>query len=203
MSTALDLSRADDDSLDGTARLILDAALQLYLEFGLRRTTMDDVARRVGIGRVTIYRHYPDKSVLFQAVVLRECARALRQIERQVASIAPLEQRLIEAFVLVVDGARHHPLIRRLLATEPEWLLPYLTVKADVILRLGVSYGAGYIRLAQAQGFLTRLDADITAELLIRMVQSLTLTPGGLLAPDSAGELRALLQKILPPLLKP
>ena len=108
---------------------ILDAARELFLEFGLRRTTMDDVARRAGVGRVTVYRHYADKKALFAAVVMRECARALREIE---LAIAPheddVETYLVEWFTQIVFVALEHPLRKRLLVSDPEWFVFHVTL---------------------------------------------------------------------------
>ena len=49
---------------DPTTERILVGALQQFEEFGLRRTTMEDVARRVGVSRVTIYRRFAGKDAL-------------------------------------------------------------------------------------------------------------------------------------------
>ncbi len=49
---------------DKTYEKILDAGLALFVEFGLRRTTMEDVATRAGIGRATAYRRFADKDQL-------------------------------------------------------------------------------------------------------------------------------------------
>jgi len=87
-----------------TARRILDTALALYLEFGLRRTAMEDVARRAGMGRVTVYRHYGDKDTLFQAVVLRECRRSMAAILQQLEGVDDAEDYFVECFVLVLNG---------------------------------------------------------------------------------------------------
>ena len=51
---------------------ILDAALGQFEDFGLRRSTMEDIARRCGLSRITIYRRFPRKENLVEAVVLRE-----------------------------------------------------------------------------------------------------------------------------------
>jgi AcrR family transcriptional regulator len=42
------LTDADDDA-DSSTRRILEAALTLFGEFGLRRTTLEDVGRRAGV----------------------------------------------------------------------------------------------------------------------------------------------------------
>jgi AcrR family transcriptional regulator len=191
----------EEEPVSTTARQILDAALELYLEFGLRRTSMDDVARRVGVTRVTLYRHHADKQALFQAVVMRECWRSMRLIEQKAMACTDHEQRLIEAFVLISISTRQHPLIRRLMDTEPEWLLPYLTTQAGELLVLGRTYVAGYLRHEQARGLLPLLDAELMAELMIRLVQSCALTPGLLASEDDAG-LRRIASQFLLPLLQ-
>lgn len=203
MTTTVELTSADyfarNEESDTAAR-ILDAALSLYLEFGLRRTTMDDVARQAGIGRVTVYRHYADKNALFQAVVLRACWRAIHEIEAKLAAIADPQERIVESFVLVVNGSRHHPLMRRLLDTEPEWLLPHLTIKGGAILDFGRTYIARYLRHQRGNGMLGEGNADVMAEIFMRILNSLLLTPGGILAPENEDELRQTARRFFLPL---
>lgn len=203
MSTSVELNRADQAARpeeSDTAARILDAALALYLEFGLRRTTMDDVARQAGIGRVTVYRHYADKNALFQAVVLRECWRSIHEIEAKLAAIADPETRIVESFVLVVNGSRRHPLMRRLLDTEPEWLLPHLTIKGGPILDFGRNYIARYLRHQRGNGMLGEDNADVMAEIFMRILNSLLLTPGGILAPENEDDLRQTARRYFLPL---
>lgn len=189
------------EHVDTTAQAILNAALKLYLEFGLRRTTMDDVARSIGMTRVTIYRYYADKGALFEAVVLREWLHQVQQIYDMSQHIENPEERLIEVFVMSIDGTRKHPLICRLLDSDTEWLLPYLTVKADVIFKYATFFMTDYITQMQDQGFLRHLNANFVAELMVRLSQSIVLTSGGLLAPESLQALREVTSKFLLPLL--
>jgi len=200
-SNADDLPVPDARSGGETATRILDAALALYLEFGLRRTTMDDVARQAGIGRVTVYRHYVDKHALFQAVVLRECQRAIHDIETRLAAVGDMDERIVESFVLVVNGSRQHPLMRRLLDTEPEWLLPHLTIKGQALLDFGRGYIARYLRRASA-GRLPDEQVEMLAEVFMRILNSLLLTPGGVLAPEDEDGLRASARRFFLPLFK-
>jgi AcrR family transcriptional regulator len=168
-----------------TATHILDAAYTLFLEFGLRKTTMEDVAKRANMGRITVYRHYADKPTLFQAVVMRECFRSMQEVERMLAQINDMEERFVSGFVIVVNGARKHPLISRLLETEPEWLLPYLTTKGEAMLRFGSQYVASTLRQDIDQSLLATKNVDLLAEMLWRLLHSILLTPGGLMAPPN------------------
>ncbi|MWK38501.1 TetR family transcriptional regulator [Actinomadura sp. J1-007] len=66
---------------DRTAERVLDMALRQAEDFGMRRFTIDDLARRVGLSRVTIYRHFPKKDLLINALLTRELHRFLSKAE--------------------------------------------------------------------------------------------------------------------------
>ncbi|MGZ5415510.1 MAG: TetR/AcrR family transcriptional regulator, partial [Aeromicrobium sp.] len=52
------------ESGNTTRDRILQAALDLFLRQGIRKTSVDDVADRVGVSRVTVYRHFSDRQQL-------------------------------------------------------------------------------------------------------------------------------------------
>ena len=48
---------------------VLEAARALFMEQGYAGTTMDDIARRAGLTKRTLYNNYPDKEALFRLIV--------------------------------------------------------------------------------------------------------------------------------------
>ena len=52
-----------------TRQRIVDATVGLHRELGPARTTISEVARRAGVGRVTVYNHFPDDASLLAACV--------------------------------------------------------------------------------------------------------------------------------------
>jgi AcrR family transcriptional regulator len=52
---------------DETRRRIVDAAIALHSTLGPARTTVSEIAERAGVGRVTVYRHFPDEMTLARA----------------------------------------------------------------------------------------------------------------------------------------
>lgn len=52
---------------DETRQRIVDAAIDLHSTVGPARTTISDIAERAGVGRVTVYRHFPDEPALARA----------------------------------------------------------------------------------------------------------------------------------------
>jgi AcrR family transcriptional regulator len=50
---------------------VLDAASDLLVRWGYRRVTIEDVAERSGVGKGSVYLHFPNKEALFLTVLLR------------------------------------------------------------------------------------------------------------------------------------
>jgi AcrR family transcriptional regulator len=52
---------------DETRQRIVDATIELHQTIGAAQTTVSEIAERAGVGRVTVYRHFPDEETLFYA----------------------------------------------------------------------------------------------------------------------------------------
>jgi AcrR family transcriptional regulator len=52
---------------DQTRQRIIDATIELHQTIGPAATTVTDIAERAGVGRVTVYRHFPDEPTLARA----------------------------------------------------------------------------------------------------------------------------------------
>jgi len=192
--TAVDPEVVDDRDA------ILDGALAAFLDFGVRRTNMADIARRAGISPATLYRRYSQKSDLVAAVGLREATRVLARLSDIIDTEAtPLEQ-LTLLYTAVADQVRGNDLLHRLLATEPETVLPKLTVDAEPILEIGRDYLAGFLSRLQAEGHLPPYDVRPVADTLTRLTQSEMLTPSK--DPLTPREVRAFVKDHLAPFIR-
>lgn len=86
------------DALRNRARL-LEVAAEAFASGG-SGVPLDEIARRAGVGPGTLYRHFPTKELLFEAVVhdrmrgLVDAARALRQADDAGAALFELVDRL-------------------------------------------------------------------------------------------------------------
>jgi len=88
---------------DSTARreAILETALDTFVRFGYRTTSMEDIARAAGISRPGLYFLFTSKRDLFAAAVTRALERDLRAVTRILQNTdRPLAGRLEEAFDL-------------------------------------------------------------------------------------------------------
>lgn len=180
--------------------LILDGALAVFLDFGVRKAGMTEIARRCGISPATLYRRYAKKSDVVAAVGLREAQRILAHLDGVVdASATPLEQ-LTLIHLAVSEQLRTNDLLRRVLATEPETVLPKITIDAEPILEIGRAYLAGFLTRLQAEGQLPAYDVRPVADCLARLAQSEVLTPST--SPLTNEEARAFVRDHLAPFIR-
>ena len=170
MTAMLDARTADRDP-------ILDGALEAFLDFGVRRTNMAEIARRAGISPATLYRRYAQKSDIVAAVGLREAEQILAALEEAVDPTAPPLEQLTVLHLTVATRLRANKLLARVLATEPETVLPKITVEAEPILEIGRGYLAAFLTRLQDEGHLPAYDVRPVADCLARLAQSEVLTP--------------------------
>lgn len=191
------LQRVRGHDADESVRQILDAAVVTFQNLGIRRATMGDVSITAKVGRATLYRRFPQKGDLVRAALLHELRRFLDDLDHRIADALTVRERLVEGFVAGVAGVRAHPLLSRLLATEPNDVLPYVTLDGAPVIAIATAYLTGHIREGVATGELTVADPEEAAEVLVRTAHSLVLTPAG--TPDE--RVRAIGQRLINALL--
>jgi AcrR family transcriptional regulator len=180
-----------DDQLDH----IVNTALELFIENGIKRTRIEDVAQRAGLGRATVYRAIKDKNTLVKAVVSKECIRALRLVEAEVQHLDSRRKQALEGFIQVVLLASRHPLIKKLSDSEPEMILPLLTLDSGDLFDAAKLRIRHYVEIVKADGeLIDNIEPDHIAELCLRLVQSFVLTPAGSFHRRSEKKLRAFVE---------
>jgi AcrR family transcriptional regulator len=198
---ALALDPAPSPPRDATADRILDAALGLAAASGLRHLTMDDVARRAGVGRMTVYRRFAAKSELVDALTVRETRRCLARLAAAIDPAEPVGERLAALFTATLGVIGEHPMLGRLARFEPEALLAELTRDDSAAFRLVREFLVGLIREGQASGDLAPGDPAVLAELALRLGTSFVLIPDSVLPlHDQAATREAVLASIAPAL---
>jgi AcrR family transcriptional regulator len=98
---------------------ILAAALDEFSASGFAATRLDDVARRAGVAKGTIYLHFRDKEALFQELIRSALSPFVATIEAASAADLPLRavaERLVSGFVREVYGTNRKNIIRLVLA---------------------------------------------------------------------------------------
>ncbi|SFP37399.1 DNA-binding transcriptional regulator, AcrR family [Amycolatopsis arida] len=121
------------------ASRILDAAESLLVGFGYRKVTVDEVARRAGVGKGTVYLYWPSKQELFAAVLTREAADLV--IEHLAALRAdPAEVRLHRSMRRSYLNVMRRPLARALYTGDHQLLGELASTS-----KIGVRFAAGKV----------------------------------------------------------
>jgi len=184
--------------LSDTRARIIEAGIRQCEEVGLRRTTMEDIARRARLSRVTLYRHFGSKDDLVRTIILAEADRFFEALAATVASYDRAEDRLVEGFAFALDFLRRHALFQRLLSTEPEALIPHLVRDSKLIAATRIAVASLVVQDRMSPG-----EAHELAELVARLALSLALNPESVLGTDDYDGARRIARRFLVPVLRP
>ncbi len=189
---------------DTTTERILDAALAQFVEFGLRRTSVDDVAKQAGVSRVTVYRRFQTRDQLVSATLHREYQRFLDVLDAVVRVLPTMEDRVVEGFLVTLRHVQSHPLIGGLLRTEPELVLPALTVNGGPAQAAMRDYLArSFVHFQrQSEAGVESADPAPAAEIMVRIVVSFLLNPTSCVELSDDEAARAFARRFLAPMLR-
>jgi TetR/AcrR family transcriptional regulator, repressor for uid operon len=182
---------------------VATAALEEFAEHGIRRTSMEDIARRAGVSRMTVFRRFASKQRLVEVVIAREVHRGMQELDLLWERAETLEDRLVAGFEFAGRYVRGHPLFDRLLRSEPDVLLPPLTLDGGPVLKLYRSLIANRLQAEVNAGRAATTDLDGVAEVTARLAISLLLTRDGTITLDDPRSVRRLVNLTLLPMLQP
>lgn len=168
---------------------ILDAARACVEAFGVRRTTLTDVARRAGVSRPTVYRRWPDATALVADLLTRELRRILAEEAVDTADGQAGEnvrERLVRHAAGVARALLSHPLFTRIVDTEPDLLATYTFQRLGTSHRAALDLVEPVVAEGQRDGSVREGDPAALARLVLVTVQG-TVTSRRLFA-DVLGE---------------
>lgn len=148
--------------------------------FGLGKTTVEDVVKESGLSRASIYRYFAGgRDELLRETVAWEAGRFVGRLAEAVAGAPDLASLVDEALRFGRHAILEHEVLQKVLATEPERLLPMLTMD-DRTLRVAESFLRPYIERAVERGEVrSGVDVAGAVEFVARMLLSLAGSPGG------------------------
>ena len=95
-----------------TEAQIVDAACACFERYGIRKTTIDDVAREAGVSRATMYRYFLNKEDLIERISVLEAEKVNTELRRQLKKNLSIEDTLVECLFLATRIAHDNTHIR-------------------------------------------------------------------------------------------
>jgi AcrR family transcriptional regulator len=124
-----------------TADQILEAAENVLRRFGPTKATVVDVARLLGVSHGSVYRHFPSKAALRDAVTERWLARFSEPLADVAAEASPAPERLRRWLDLLIAAKRSRAL------DDPELFATYMELVAEAreVVRAHVDHLVGQL----------------------------------------------------------
>jgi TetR/AcrR family transcriptional regulator, mexJK operon transcriptional repressor len=148
---------------------ILEAAYALFLERGMAATTMDAVAERASVSKMTVYANFRDKPALVSAVF----GRRIKLVHVGDLAVGPdlnsSVERLVELGerIASVSGRRENVRMVRLMTEcadeHPRLAAAFYTAGLGELLK----QVAGFLKVLTRRGFLSLEDPELAAEQLV------------------------------------
>lgn len=158
-----------------TEARILDAALAVMAARGLGKLTLEDVAQDAGVSRQTVYRYFGNRDALVTAVILREEQTFIVAVTAAAAAHEDFRGAIEAAITTALRVAREHPVLDRLLETEPDALLPFLLSGGAPVLSAARPVFADL--LAQRRPRLPPDEVQHIADATTRLLMSYVVSP--------------------------
>lgn len=167
------LATAQRDPEDSTREKILRAALECFMQVGISRTSLHDVARRAKVSRGTVYRYFSERQELVDAAIDLRAEKYWADAATRMNKFDTLTEQ-IGAFGEVV-GRTIADFERHQLREDDSMLMRLSVSDRDGALRRMSHFLVPYLEAARERGEV-RADLDLVAasEWLARMLMSVT-----------------------------
>ena len=185
---------------DDAERHLVEAALVCIARWGVRKTSLDDIAREAGVSRATAYRVFPGgKDRLVEVVFRHEAGRFLRAVEDELRAAGTLDELMVTGITAVLRLAADHPVLGAVIEHEPELVLPHFAFhQLDRV--LAVAEAVCWPHLGR---FLPPHEVAPAADLLARVVLTHAFRPAAWVDANDPASVRRLVDTYLLPALTP
>ncbi|MGO3325090.1 TetR/AcrR family transcriptional regulator [Gordonia sp. (in: high G+C Gram-positive bacteria)] len=180
---------------------ILKAAAGEFRRSGVRHASIDKIAEDAGVSRSTLYRRFPSKDELLDAVVIRFRRQFVRDISEKVHGLDP-RAAVVEAFCLGMSHVSHDDLLKRVLGDNPDAVDVLIGFSAPQAADMVDEFSRGIVATLRAAGAsMPDRQLRLAAEIQVRMVISLITAPSRALDIDDEDALRDFAETLLAPMI--
>jgi len=111
----------------------MDAAEESILARGFQASTMELIARQAGYSRAAMYRHFPSRQALLEALVRRRTEVHQAAIMQRLPENADIATLLVESLVIVSTELIHDPLLSTMSEQTDDGTIAHLIATATAV----------------------------------------------------------------------
>jgi AcrR family transcriptional regulator len=190
------------DNEDDARERLLNAAEVCFERFGLRRTTIDDVAREAKVSRSTVYRYFDGRGDLIAAAYMRESDAVNEKVKALMGKPGPFADRLIKATMRSIESVRQGKYLPLMVTPEGAILASKAVTASSAFYETMRETMGPFVEQAKADGELRPdLELDDFNEWMLRIIFSFAMLD----SPTQRDQkhIRHLLETFLSPALSP
>jgi len=167
---------------DARPQELLSAALGLFVERGYAATRLEDVARRAGVSKGTLYLYFTNKEELFKAVVREHIVHAIGEAELTVAGFTGPTPELLREILMrwwQQMGATELAGITKLMMAEANNFPDLARFYDEEVVARGERLISSVLKRGIARGEFRAFDPDMMTHVLVAPVLMLMMWTNG------------------------
>ncbi len=153
--------------LDAKRDAILTAAMEVFANYGFRKTTMGDIIRAAGVSRATVYKYFGDKAEIFDSVVEREIGEMLAADRLAVEQAGTTRERLQAMVTTHAELIRKKINVLRVTKERFAEVVPHSASRIRMLTNEATALLVDIIEQGVRDGELSVEDAELTAKTML------------------------------------
>jgi AcrR family transcriptional regulator len=145
------------------------AAMQCFKQYGLEKTTLDDIAKKVGLNKATFYYYYKNKEAIFLEVAVHEGQLFLEQLQQKTLAKKELSQQIIFYLVERIRYYRDVLLVNKVSTVTLTHILPQFFIMMEQIQKAEEQFLTSLLQKAIKEKQLTGVKAAAASLALLTM----------------------------------
>jgi AcrR family transcriptional regulator len=151
------------------------AARNLFFQFGLAKTSMDDIAAQSNLAKPSLYYYYPKKEAIFQEIVIEEVEKFINKVEKNLPQDLPADEKIACFFRMIYQDLKLYLKEIKKIPSNLYQNYPHGKPMVDKINDVFLEKLIPLIKIGQAQGVLDFEDETSTLNALVFMTDFLNL----------------------------
>ncbi len=157
---------------DDTKRAILVGAKRLFIRFGKRKTSVDEIARAAGVGKGTVYFYFKSKEEVWNTIVSEEVEKGIRRITEALDKVETAREKL-RSYIQVRYKVFGEELdILNIQQGVLDELFPEITLVLQELKTKEIGFISGILTYGMDRGEFREVDVELLSMSLVAVLEA-------------------------------